>query len=196
MGMTTRVAWTTALLALGLPAVATAAKVGDPLYVKAKNTRVLSTPSGSVDAVAVLQPGEKVTWGGADAKHKQWHRVTTATGKKGFVFQTNLSTTPPNMELVTDGGGKQQVDPKKFVASGAAVKALSPGAERYGKDKGGNHGKAVADIQALEKLAKSVSTKDIAAHVTAAGLFPVVGASDKAEASLARPAAKKQGGGK
>ena len=194
MGMTTRVAWTTALLALGLPAVASAVKVGDPLYVKAKNTRVLATPSGAVDAVAVLQPGEKVKWGGADAKQKQWHRVTTATGKKGFVFQTNLSTTPPNMELVTDGGGKQQVDPKKFVASGAAVKALSPGAERYGKDKGGDHRQAVADIQALEKLAKNVSTKDIAAHVTAAGLFPVVGASDKAEASLARPAAKKGGG--
>ncbi|QDE80631.1 hypothetical protein BHS07_03150 [Myxococcus xanthus] len=178
MGMKTRVTWTTALLALAIPTGASAVKVGEPLYVKAKNTRVQASPSGSDNAVAVLQPGEQVTWGGADAKHKQWHQVTTATGKKGFVFQTNLSTTPPNMELVTDGGGKQQVDPKKFVASGASVKALSPGAEQYGKDKGGDHGKAVRDIKALETLAKSVSTADIAAHVTAAGLFPVVGASD------------------
>ncbi|AKQ69456.1 hypothetical protein A176_006368 [Myxococcus hansupus] len=194
MGMKTRVAWAAALLTLGVPAVASAVKVGEPLYVKAKNTRVLATPSGSDNAVAVLQPGEQVTWGGADAKQKQWHRVTTATGKKGFVFQTNLSTTPPNMELVTDGGGKQQVDPKKFVASGAAVKALSPGAERYGKDKGGDHQKAVANIQALEKLAKKVSTEDIAAHVTAAGLFPVVGPRDAQAKAPQQPAAKKRSG--
>jgi|GEM_PF-349129 len=193
MGMKTRVAWATAVLTLGLPAVASAVKVGGPLYVKAKNTRVLAGPSGADNAVAVLQPGEQVTWGGADVKHKQWHKVTTAAGKTGFVFQTNLSTTPPNMELVTGGGGPQQVDPKKFVASGAAVKALSPGAERYGKDKGGDHGKAVADIQALEKLAKSVSTQDIAAHVAAVGLFPVVGASDKVAASSTKPAPKKRG---
>ncbi|ATB45066.1 SH3 domain-containing protein [Corallococcus macrosporus] len=178
MEMKTRVAWATAVLTLALPTAAAAVKVGEPLYVKAKNTRVLASPSGSANAVAVLQPGERITWGGADAKHKQWHKVTTSTGKKGFVFQTNLSTTPPNMELVTGSGGTQQVDPKKFVASGAAVKALSPGAEQYGKDKGGDHGEAVDDIKALEALAKSVSTADIAAHVTAAGLFPVVGAND------------------
>ncbi|WP_426756704.1 SH3 domain-containing protein [Myxococcus sp. Y35] len=194
MGMKTRAAWATAVLTLGIPAVASAVKVGEPLYVKAKNTRVLASPSGSDNAVAVLQPGEQVTWGGAHAKHKQWHRVTTATGKEGFVFQTNLSTTPPNMELVTDGGSQQRVDPKKFVASGAAVKALSPGAERYGKDKGGDHGQAVDDIKALETLAKGVSTEDIAAHVAAAGLFPVVGASAKVAATSTKSATKKRSG--
>ncbi|MBZ4423005.1 SH3 domain-containing protein [Myxococcus sp. RHSTA-1-4] len=178
MGMKTSAALAAAMLALGLPGMAGAAKVGDPLYVKAKNTRVMKSPSPTADAVVILQPGEQVKWEGADPKQKQWHRVTAPGGKKGFVFQTNLSTTPPKMELVTDPGGKRQVDPKKFVASGAAVKALSPGAEKYGNGKKGDYAKAVASIKAMEARSKTVTPERIAAHVKEAGLFPVVGPRD------------------
>ncbi len=178
MSMKTRAALTAALLALGLPGVAAAAKVNDPLYVKAKNTRVMEGPSPQGNVLVILQPGEQVTWQGADAKNKQWHKVTLPGGKTGFVFQTNLSTTAPNMELVTDKDGKRQLDPKKFVASGAAVKALSPGAEKYGNGKKGDYAKAVTDIKAVEALAKRLTTKDLADHVAAAGLFPVVGPSE------------------
>ncbi|MFP2908837.1 SH3 domain-containing protein [Pyxidicoccus sp. 3LFB2] len=178
MGLRTRGALIAAVLALGLPGVAAAVKPGEPLYVKAKNTRVMESPSPTVNVVVILQPGEQVTWEGGDAKNKQWHRVTAPGGKKGFVFQTNLSTTRPNMELVTNKDGKQQLDPKKFVASGAAVKALSPGAKAYGKGKEGDYQQAVDDIQALEGLAKKLTPKDISRHVAEAGLFPVVGPSD------------------
>lgn len=186
---------TAAVLALGIPGVAAAVKPGEPLYVKAKNTRVMVSPSPTVNVVAILQPGEQVTWEGGDAKNKQWHRVTAPGGKKGFVFQTNLSTTAPNMELVTNKDGKQQVDPKKFVASGAAVKALSPGAEAYGENKDGDYKKAVADIKALEELARKLTTRDISRHVAEVGLFPVVGPSDTvAKATPAKtPASGKKG---
>jgi SH3-like domain-containing protein len=195
MSMKTRAALTAALLALGLPGTAAAVKVNEPLYVKAKNTRVMEGPSPQGNVVVILQPGEQVTWGGADAQNKQWHKVTAPGGKKGFVFQTNLSTTAPNMELVTDKDGKQRVDPKKFVASGAAVKALSPGAKQYGEGKQGDYAKAVADIQAVEALAKALKPKDLSDHAAKAGLFPVVGPSDTVAKNTATkaPASTKKG---
>ncbi|WP_407692861.1 SH3 domain-containing protein [Pyxidicoccus xibeiensis] len=187
--MRTRAGMVAVALALGLPGLAGAVKVGGTLYVKAKNTRVMVSPSPTDNAVVILQPGDTVKWEGADATNKQWHRVEAPGGKKGFVFQTNLSTTRPNMEIVVDPNGKQTMDPKKFVASGAAVKALSPGAEKYGNGKKGDYAKAVSDIKAVEALAKAVSTEAIAAHVEEAGLFPVVGPTEKvAQAAPQAPA--------
>ena len=107
-------------------------KPGEALYVKAKNTRVMKSPSPTADAVAILQPGQQVVWNGADPKNKQWHSVKAPGGKVGYVFQTNLSASAPKMELVAKDGDTKRVDPAAFVASGAAVKALSPGAEKYG----------------------------------------------------------------
>lgn len=191
MSMRMRAAITTAMLALGLPGVAAAVKPGGALYVKAKNTRVMDSPAPTATAVVILQPGEQVTWQGADPKHKQWHRVTAPGGKKGFVFQTNLSSTPPSMELVSDPEGKQRMNPKEFVASGAAVKALSPGAEKYGNGKQGDYAKAVTDIKAVETLAKALTPRQLSAHVEQAGLFPVVGPSEKVAGA---PAPKTKGG--
>ena len=187
-----------AVLALGLPGLAVAVKVNESLYVKAKNTRLMQGPSPTADTVDILQPGEQVTWQGADPKSKQWHRVTTPGGKKGFVFQTNLSTTPPNMELVTEDGTKRKVDPKGFVASAAAVKALSPGAVEYGKGKSEEHKKAVKQLQYLELLASKVTSGDLVQHAAEAGLFPVVGPDTVTKAPPVKPAApagrKKKGG--
>jgi uncharacterized protein YgiM (DUF1202 family) len=197
MSMRTRATLTAAVLALALPGVASAVKVGEPLYVKAKNTRVMQSASPTADTVLILQPGEQVTWKGADPKNKQWHQVEATGGKKGFVFQSNLSTTAPNMELVTENGEKRQVNPKGFVASAAAVKGLSPGAVKYGEGKGGDSKKAVEQIQALEALAKKVTTGDLSSHAREAGLFQVVGpdAVAKAPAKSTGASSKKKKGG-
>ncbi|RKH15916.1 SH3 domain-containing protein [Corallococcus praedator] len=185
------------LLALGVPAAAAwAAKLGDKLYVKARNTRVLVSPEATSNVVVVLQPGQQVTWKGASPKDKQWHLVTEPKGKPGYVFQTNLSTKPPNMELVAKDGQTRAIDPAAFVSSGAAVKALSPGAEKYGQDKGGDYAAAVKQIKQAEALAAAVTPVKIAEHVKQAGLFPVVaptttvGPQKVAQAAPARGASK------
>src|SRR4051812_38371274 len=89
------------VMALGLWAtsLALAAAPSDtPLYVKARNTRLMASASPTADVVAILQPGQKVLWKGADPQNKQWHRVVVE-GKAGLVFQSNLSKQPPSMEL-------------------------------------------------------------------------------------------------
>jgi hypothetical protein len=68
------------------------------------------------------------------------------------------------------------------------VKGLSPGAVKYGEGKGGDSKKAVEQIQALEALAKKVSSGDIASHAREAGLFPVVGPDAVAKAPPVKPA--------
>lgn len=168
-----------ALAALALIAAGTSAlavKVGEPLYVKAKNTALKKSPSPTADNLAVLQPGEKVTWKGAHKSDKQWHQVETG-GKSGVVFVSNLSPKPPATEVVA-GKGKP-MDAQAFASSGAAVKALGPGAESYGK--ANNSTKTVAQITALEGLAKSVTDAEVAEHAKSAGIFQVVGANGEAK---------------
>jgi uncharacterized protein YgiM (DUF1202 family) len=168
------------LVALAMPvASAWAVKKDEKLYVKARNTRVLKSAVPTSDVVVVLQPGQQVTWRGADPTNKQYHQVTEPGGKAGYVFQTNLSTRPPNMELTAKEGQPRAIDPAAFVSSGAAVKALSPGAEKYGKQKGGDYAQAVEQIKSVEALAKKVTPVEISAHVKQAGLFPVVAPSTK-----------------
>ncbi|GMU05052.1 SH3 domain-containing protein [Corallococcus caeni] len=172
--------WGILMLVVGVPVTAAwAVKKDEKLYVKARNTRVLKSAVPTADVVAVLQPGQQVTWKGADPKNAQWHQVTEPGGKPGYVFQTNLSTKPPNMELVAKDGQTRSIDPATFVSSGAAVKALSPGAEKYGNEKGGDYKVAVAQIKTLEGLALKVTPAEIDKHVKQAGLFPVVAPNTK-----------------
>ncbi len=160
------------LVAVGLSsATALAVTAGGTLYVKARNTKLLASPSPTADVVALLQPGEQVKWTGADPANKQFHRVEFG-GKKGVVFQSNLSTKPPSNELVASQGGKE-LDPKAFASSGAATKALGETAKEYG-DKS-NMKDAVAKLQALEKLSRTVTPAEIADHAKKAGIFQVVG---------------------
>src|SRR5262245_23769870 len=115
------------LAALSLCAAVTALAADDKntLYVKARNTRLMASAAPTANVVAILQPGQQVTWLGADPKNKQWHRVKVK-GKEtqeGLVFQSNLSTKPPNMELTAKS--ERPVDSTAFANSGAAVKGLS-----------------------------------------------------------------------
>jgi uncharacterized protein YgiM (DUF1202 family) len=173
--------WLVATLALLATGTALAVKKGEPLYVKARNTRLQARPSPTADTVAILQPGQQVTWHGADAKNKQWHHVEVG-GKKGLVFQSNLATKPPSMELVAEDGVRQ-VDPVAFANSGAAVKGLSSGAIQYGYKKGEQaptFKQAVDQILALEKVSKQIKPADLAAHASKSQLFPVVGPQETA----------------
>ncbi len=164
--------WTLPIVALvlGTTATAVAAKVGDTLFVKAKNTKVVAKASPTANVIAVLQPGDEVVWKGADKKQKRWHKVSVG-GKNGLVFQSNLTTQKPSMEVVGTSG--EQVDAKAFASSGAATKALGPGAKQYGEKK--NLQETVAQIEKLEKQSKEITTKDLAQHEKKNGLFPVVG---------------------
>lgn len=148
-----------------------AAKVGDKLYIKAKNTKVLSRPKSTAKVVAVLQPGQKVVWGGSVKKKKSWHNIAF-DGRKGIVYRSTLSARPPSMEMTRSG---QQVDARAFASSGAATKALGAGAKTYGEKN--NLQEAVAAIEQLEVIAKSISTKTIAKHVRVYKLSPNVGAN-------------------
>jgi len=168
------------LLSLGAAGLALAEKPKVTLYVKARNTRLMASTSATADALAILQPGDQVTWLGADPKNKQWHRVEVAGKPQGVVFQSNLSKQPPNMELVTKGGAPQLHDPVAFANSGAAVKGLSKGAIGYGQAKGADFKKATEQLQRLEDLAKQINTEQLAQHASQSKLFPVVGPRETA----------------
>jgi uncharacterized protein YgiM (DUF1202 family) len=150
--------------------VALAAKVGDNLYVKAKNTKVMDGTAATANVVVVLQPGEQVQWQGAEAD-KKWHKVT-AKGKSGVVFVSNLSSQKPSTEIVASQGGKA-MDTQAFASSGAATKALGEGPKEMANEKGLQ--KAAADLEFAEGLAKKVTPADINAHSKKSGIFPVVG---------------------
>ncbi len=156
--------------AFAFAGVAVAAKVGDNLYVKAKNTKVMDGTAATANVIAVLQPGEQVTWQGAEAD-KKWQKVT-AKGKNGVVFVSNLSAQKPSTEIVASQGGKA-MDAQAFASSGAATKALGEGAKEMASEKGLQ--KAATDLEFAEGLAKKVTPTDINAHAKKTGIFPVVG---------------------
>lgn len=175
MPLRKRVGVLLATLSLCAAATALAADEKNTLYVKARNTRLMASAAPTADVVAILQPGQQVTWLGADPKHKQWHRVKVK-GQEGLVFQSNLSTRPPRMELTASSGRK--VDATAFANSGAAVKGLSEGAISYGNGKKEpDLSGAVKQLQALEKLAEQITPEELAAHAAKARLHPVVGPS-------------------
>ncbi|XXF77537.1 SH3 domain-containing protein [Myxococcaceae bacterium GXIMD 01537] len=166
-----------ALLALGLAGSAGAVESGGTLYVKAKNTRLMESAAASANVVQVLQPGQAVVWRGADPKDKRWHLVEVGK-KKGVVFQSNLSTRPPDMELLAGKSGVSQKDAAAFANSAAAVKLLSEGSTSYGKKKGTDFNKAVTQLQDLENIAKAVNEAEYTEHAKKAGLSLVAGGAD------------------
>jgi hypothetical protein len=180
-----------ALLALACvvsSGTALAVKPGGTLYVKAKNTHLKASSSPTADTLAVLQPGKAVTFDTRTA-HTPWCQVTVATDKKGpvqgYVYQANLAVSPPSMEVSSKNPTKP-LSPEAFASSGAAVKALGPGAIEYGKSL--SRPESVQQLIALESLAASVSEAQVAEYARAGGLPEVVGRP--AVASTPRPAKK------
>ena len=94
------------------------------LYVKAKNTHVKASASPTADTLRVLQPGQSVTYGGREGT-TAWHRVTVSVGKsalQGFVYQANLSSSPPSLEVVSKDP-KKPLSAEAFASSGEIGRA-------------------------------------------------------------------------
>jgi hypothetical protein len=153
-------------------AAAAGAKPGDTLYIKARNTRVLKDPSAGAAVVVVLQPGAAVTWQGPDPKDKRWQRVVSGKSK-GVVLSANLSVEKPKAEVMAVTG-EAAADTNAFMSSGAASKALGPGAIQYAKELKSEA--AASQLQRAENLAKTIGPKEVAAHARKAGLREAVGA--------------------
>ena len=155
------------------------------LYVRAKNAHVKKSIDPSANTLLILQPGDTVGYLGREAR-TPWHRVSAALkdGKsvEGFVYQANLSTTPPSLEITSKQPGKK-LSPEAFASSGAAVKAVGPGVLAYGKEL--PHPEGAQQLDDLEKLALELRTDQVSAYARAGGLPTVVG-TDKAVA-MAKP---------
>jgi hypothetical protein len=154
-----------ALLCFGMAGATWALTLGDRVYIRGREVAMLQSTAPTASTLLRLQPGELVTWRGADPKKPTWHKVE-AQGKTGFVYYTNLSVTPPNAELLSSPQGTRKVDAQAFASSGAAGKALTEGAVRYGNQDEKNKGElrptmkeAVRQTQTLEAIA-SQRTED------------------------------------
>jgi len=159
-----------ALLCLGVGGATWALTLGDRVYIRGRDVAVLQSTAPTAPTLLKLQPGDLVTWRGADPKKPSWHKVE-AQGKTGFVYYANLSVTAPNAELLSSPQGARKVDAQAFASSGAAGKALTEGAVRYGNQDEKNKGElkptmreAVRQTQTLEAIAIQRSSDELAAQ--------------------------------
>lgn len=170
--------WLLALgLTLALSGGAYAIQKGTVLYIRSKNTRVMSGSAPTARALTVLQPGAQVEYVRQDEADKRWHWVKS--GKvTGAVYAANLSERPPKQEALGAAAESTTRDMKAYAGTGAAVKALTPGALEYGK-------KSVKDTDVLrgligmETVGETTADKDVAKHARAAGLPSAAGLADR-----------------
>lgn len=168
------------LACLAVASAAVALTAGQKVFIRAKNTKVFKKPDlADTASVETLQPGQEVVW--QKKENDQFHEILTPAGKKGYVFFANLSLRKPESEFLRAQGDKP-VDPKAFASSGAATKALAPGPIAYGEQKVENGAAAVANVLAMEAIAKSVSNNELKEFgdkrgVVAPVVAPVKGAS-------------------
>ncbi|WNG50060.1 SH3 domain-containing protein [Archangium minus] len=176
-----------ALACVATSATALAVPPGGTLYVKAKNTHLKASSSPTANTLVVLQPGKEVTYNGREGT-TPWCKVTVSADKKGpvqgFIYQANLAVSPPSLEVTSKNPGKP-LSPEAFASSGAAVKALGPGAIEYGKSL--SRPESVQQILELEALAKSIDETQVAEYARAGGLPEVVGRPTVASSSPAKP---------
>jgi hypothetical protein len=162
----------TAALGVGvtLAAAAYAAVKGDTLFIRAKNTHLKRTADATAATVTILQPGDPVSYVAPAAGGGGWHNVK-AKGTEGFLYQSNLTTSKPQLELI---GAQQSVSPEVFASSGAATRGLSKGAENYGTVSR-PYASAVKDIKNSEEIALHVKDAELADHEAQAHLHVMVG---------------------
>lgn len=139
------------------------------LWVRTPKTQVLAAPKGSAKVKGTLPVGAEVRWLGAAPGAPGFHRVRCEKpALEGFVLQTSLATRPLAEETLASGANAEKLKPEAFASSGAATKAVSEGGKRYAQAK--NRAEALAQLEALEAVVKSIGPKDVAAHGAAAGL--------------------------
>ena len=164
---------TVAVVVLGAAAIAWAQEAEKKtLYIRAKNTRVFASSSFTAAQVGMLQPGAEVTWLGADATNKKWHKIS-AQKTKGVVYQSNLSPVKPQQEFWEDKGGEPKpLDAIALESAGAAIRGVAPGAVQIGTEL--KLSEVLVDLQTLKAIAAQTGTKEIADHSKRAKLIPVV----------------------
>ena len=137
------------------------------LYIRSKDTKIFSKADLKGAPVATLQPGDEVTWKGADPKVKTSHKVVTKASKEGFTVQANLTTQKPTGERLAADDGKA-IDAQAFASSGAATKALSDAGLKYAGQKKGLE-ELTKGLMTAEGIAASVKEKDINSVATRVG---------------------------
>jgi hypothetical protein len=168
--MSRRGRWLALALALGASGGALATGANQTLYVRTKNTRLQQSPSPTATVVTLLQPSEPVVWKGVHPEHKKWHQVEVR-GQSGYVFQSNLSTKPPSLEIVA-GEGAGKVDARAFASSGAAMKGVSSGVLAMGEQRV-ELKESILQLDELERFVREqVKGEDVIAHARRAGLEP------------------------
>ncbi|MGV3621176.1 MAG: hypothetical protein ACO1OB_10185 [Archangium sp.] len=155
------------VLALMGAGSAFAVKVGDNLFIKSKDTKILKDAKAGSATVTSVGVGEEVKWEGPSDKDKQWHKVTFK-GKTGYVLMSNLSPSKPQGEI--DASTGKPMSAQAFASSGAATKALTPAAINYSKTKPADTQKVATEIIYAEVHNKNKATPEaIAAKSKALG---------------------------
>lgn len=152
---------------------------GAKVFVKARNTKLLTQPDANAKVVQFLQPGDAVLW--QSGPENEFHNVALekdgGTGDRGFVYFANLSQTAPVYEVSSDGG---TLDPAIYRSKIAASKALSEGPIRYGKEKL-NREDAVRAVITMEAISAKITDDKLVAFAKTNGLAPVVGPTPPAK---------------
>lgn len=167
---------TTLLAALALFATGTAVaalKANTPVFVKARNTQLLKSAKRDADVVAVLQPGDKVSWQ-AGPEATEFHKVKSSQGQ-GYVYFSSLSLKPPKEEFLKEH--PTGVSAEAFASSGAATKALGEGAIELGEKKL-SADVAVRSVLTMEAIARQQRPEALHAHAAKVGLVPAVGGKE------------------
>jgi hypothetical protein len=137
-----------------------------PVYVKARNTKLLGAASANAEVKAVLRVGDTLQW---IAKSSNGFHSVRLPGKEAvyFAYGANLSLKPPRQEQWAAAG--TTVDTQAFASSGAATKGLSEGAFQLAVSDAQLE-KAARDLLALEALQAGVTDAEVDAHLRAAKL--------------------------
>jgi hypothetical protein len=143
-----------------------AAGPGDTLYVNVKDAPLLASTAPNAKVLALLQPGQAVTWLGADAENKQFHRVTVE-GKTGVIFQSHLSPRKPQTEVHAEAPPSgPPLDPQVFVEATQASRARDGGAAEWPAPTDAGS----VELRTLEDLGVGVTVPQCATHAKKAGL--------------------------
>ncbi len=167
--------------ALAAPAV----RQGDPLYIRSRDTKLLSTPDVKGKAVALLQPGTQVVWRGAAKENRLLHQVEVSVNgaaSTGYVLQANLSPQKPKEEYLGRDDGKA-IDPQAFKSSGAATRAVDEVAVKWALEK--NVPDLPQRLAALEQINAGFDRRAMWERNRSAGLAAV-----EAEAPAKKPGRK------
>lgn len=144
------------LLLLSFPALAVAK--GGALFIKNKDVVLWKAPKAGAAKVATLRLGTKVVWNGASKKDKQFHSITTADGKTGFVLMSNLSPNEPQQEF--DAASGKPISAEAFANSGYIKCDMGGGLRHLAAAPSKSLADAQAELDAVTALNEKAGTPE------------------------------------